>query len=90
MRCIIWDILFSNREGHASLVTEVKQQLQGIKPDLFVLAVGGGGLMNGVLEGLHHVGWGEVPVLAMETNGAHSFAACVQAQEWVELKEITR
>ena len=46
--------------------------------------------MNGVLEGLHHVGWGEVPVLAMETNGAHSFAACVQAQEWVELKEITR
>eukprot|EP00731_Ephydatia_muelleri_P037915 Em0598g2a len=25
-------------EGHASLVTEVQQQLQGIKPDLFVLA----------------------------------------------------
>ena len=78
------------REGHASLVTEVKQQLVGTKPDLFVLAVGGGGLMNGVLEGMHHVGWEDVPVLAMETLGAHSFAACVQAKEWVELKEITR
>ncbi|KAL5478183.1 hypothetical protein EMCRGX_G025076 [Ephydatia muelleri] len=76
-------------EGHASLVTEVQQQLQGIKPDLFVLAVGGGGLMNGVLEGLHHIGWEDVPVVAMETQGAHSFAACVQANAWVELNEIT-
>ena len=82
--------LLSYREGHASLVTEVQQQLQGIKPDLFVLAVGGGGLMNGVLEGLHHIGWEDVPVVAMETQGAHSFAACVQANAWVELNEITR
>lgn len=82
--------VLSCREGHASLVTEVQHQLQGIKPDLFVLAVGGGGLMNGVLEGLHHIGWEDVPVVAMETQGAHSFAACVQANEWVELKEITR
>ena len=72
------------------MVEEVRQQLRGIVPDLIILSVGGGGLMNGVIEGLHQVGWTEVPILAMETHGAHSLAACAEAGEWVELDDITR
>ena len=59
-------------------------------PDLVVVSVGGGGLMNGVLHGMHHAGWQDVPLLAMETDGAHSLYACAEANEWVELDEITR
>ena len=69
---------------------EVAAQLQGLTPDLVVLSVGGGGLMNGVLAGMQRVGWTSVPVLAMETEGAHSFSACAKANRWVELDEITR
>lgn len=72
------------------MVDEIKDQLRGVIPDLVVVAVGGGGLMNGVLEGLHNVGWNDVPVLAMETKGADSFNACVKAGEWTELDAITR
>lgn len=78
------------RYGHASIVEEVKDQLHGLTPDLIVVSVGGGGLMNGVLEGLHRVGWVSVPVLAMETQGADSLNACVKAGEWVALDEISR
>lgn len=76
-------------EGHASLVVEAKEQMKGGKPDVVILSVGGGGLMSGVLQGMHDVGWGDVPLLAMETAGADSFNACVKAGDWVELKEIT-
>ena len=78
------------REGHASLVEEVHTQLRGVTPDLVVLSVGGGGLMNGVLAGMHKVGWTDAPVLAMETEGAHSLNACVQAGKLDELDEIKR
>ena len=69
---------------------EVHTQLHGLTPDLVVLSVGGGGLLNGVLSGMHKVGWTAVPVLAMETEGAHSLNACAQASKWVELDDITR
>ena len=69
---------------------EVKVQLRGVIPDLVVVSVGGGGLMNGVLEGLHRVGWPDVPLLAMETQGADSLNACVKAGGWVALENISR
>lgn len=69
---------------------EIKEQLYGVTPDLMVVSVGGGGLMNGVLEGLHRVGWANVPLLAMETQGADSLNACVKAGDWVALDKITR
>lgn len=78
------------REGHASIVDEVYTQLRGLTPDLVILSVGGGGLMNGVLTGMQQVGWTAVPVLAVETEGAHSLNACAQASKWVELDDITR
>lgn len=68
------------------MIEEVKDQLEGVIPDLVVLSVGGGGLLCGVLEGLHRVGWTKVPVLAMETKGpGGGLNACAEANEWVTL-----
>ncbi|WP_085627304.1 MULTISPECIES: pyridoxal-phosphate dependent enzyme [unclassified Pseudomonas] len=72
--------------GHASLVDEVTKA--GVKPDAVVLSVGGGGLLSGVVEGLQRNGWGDVPVLAVETAGAASLHAAMQAGHPVELERI--
>lgn len=39
---------------------------------------------------MHDVGWTDVPLVAMETKGAHSFDAAIQAGELVTLDAITR
>ncbi len=57
-------------EGHATLVDEMAKA--GPKPDVIIVSVGGGGLMCGVLEGLHRNGWQDVKLLAVETLGAES------------------
>jgi len=54
------------------------------------LSVGGGGLLNGVVEGLRRACWADVPIVAMETIGAHSLNAAMKAGELVTLPEITR
>jgi L-serine/L-threonine ammonia-lyase len=74
-------------QGHASMVDEVAAT--GHKPDAVVLSVGGGGLMAGVVEGLARNGWGDVPVIAVETHGAGSLHAAMQARERVTLDAIT-
>jgi L-serine/L-threonine ammonia-lyase len=73
-------------EGHASLVDELVDQ--GPKPGVLVVAVGGGGLLCGILEGLHRVGWADVPVLAVETDGTASFKAAAEAGRPVTLDAI--
>ena len=73
--------------GHASIIYELAKS--EVKPGLLVVSVGGGGLMCGLLEGLHAVDWQDVPVLAVETHGAASFAASVQAGRLVTLDKIT-
>ncbi|QXH44089.1 pyridoxal-phosphate dependent enzyme [Pseudomonas xanthosomatis] len=73
--------------GHASMVDEVAAA--GFKPDAVVLSVGGGGLLSGVIEGLQRNGWGDVPVLAVETEGAASLHAGMAAGHTVELAGIT-
>jgi len=77
---IIW-------RGHASLVDEVARS--GVKPDVIVLSVGGGGLLCGVVEGLHRHAWNDVPVIAVETEGADSLAQSIRAGHRVELPAIT-
>lgn len=72
--------------GHASLIDEVAQA--GEKPDAVVLSVGGGGLLCGVIEGLRRNGWHDVPVIAVETHGAASFHAAVQAGQGVAIERI--
>ena len=71
------------------MILESKEQLK-TTPDLVVLAVGGGGLLSGVVEGMHEAGWSRVPLLAVETLGADSFASSVAAKEIITLPGITR
>ncbi|MBJ9973926.1 pyridoxal-phosphate dependent enzyme [Pseudomonas sp. S75] len=72
--------------GHASMIDEVARA--GVKPDAVVLSVGGGGLLSGVVEGLQRNGWQDVPVLAVETEGAASLHAAMAAGQPVELDAI--
>jgi len=74
-------------QGHATLVNEVFRS--GLKPDAVVLSVGGGGLLSGVVEGLHRNGWSDIPVFAVETAGAASFHEASKAGHPVELEQIT-
>lgn len=77
-------------EGASTLVDEVAAQLPGGgQPDAVVCSVGGGGLFCGVMRGFDRHGWGDVPVLAMETRGADSLAESLKAGEMVTLPGIT-
>jgi L-serine/L-threonine ammonia-lyase len=74
-------------KGHATIVDEVMRS--GVKPEAIVLSVGGGGLLCGVLEGLQRNGWADIPVIAVETAGADSFAQAARAGDRIELADIT-
>jgi L-serine/L-threonine ammonia-lyase len=74
-------------KGHASMIDEVARA--GVRPDAVVLSVGGGGLLCGVAEGLRRQGWNDVPVIAVETAGADSYAQSLAAGERIELPAIT-
>lgn len=76
---LLWD-------GHATLMDEVNQS--GLRPDAVVLSVGGGGLLCGIVEGLHRNDMTEVPVLAVETEGAASLGASLKAGKHLELDRI--
>lgn len=73
-------------EGHATVIDEVARA--GSKPGAIVLSVGGGGLLSGVVEGLRRNDWRGVPVFAVETEGAASFRAAMEAGHTVELERI--
>lgn len=79
-------------DGHASMIDEAAQDAVRIgleRPDAIVLSVGGGGLLCGVIEGLRRVGWEDVPVIAVETEGADAFARSLTAGESVALGAVT-
>lgn len=71
------------------MVRELKDSLEA-KPGAIVVAVGGGGLLAGVVAGLQQVGWQDVPIIAAETLGAHSFHEALKAGRLVTLPDITR
>ena len=73
--------------GHATMIDEVAAS--GMRPDAVLLSVGGGGLLSGVMEGLARNRWGAVPVLAVETHGAASLHAAMQAGSRVELEAVS-
>ena len=60
-----------------------------MQPAAVILSVGGGGLLLGVLQGLASVGWCDVPVVAMETEGAASLNASIAAGRLVTIPAIT-
>lgn len=73
--------------GHATMIDELARQ--GPKPGAIVLSVGGGGLLCGVVDGLRRNGWADVPVVAVETDGAASLNASLDAGRRVTLDAIT-
>lgn len=73
-------------QGHATVIDEVARA--GLKPDAVVLSVGGGGLLSGVAQGLHRNSWPDVPIIAVETEGAASFHASAKAGHAVQLEQI--
>ncbi|KAM7308017.1 serine dehydratase-like [Ixodes scapularis] len=78
--------------GHASMIVEAEEDLsrRGVtKPSAVVTCAGGGGLLCGIVEGMHRVGWTDVPVLVMETRGAASFRAARDAGRPVAISAMT-
>lgn len=75
-------------EGNATLIGEIIDDLDGT-PDAIIASVGGGGLFCGIQVGLEDHGLPNVPILAVETEGAASLNASLQAGELVTLPEIT-
>jgi len=73
-------------KGHSSIIHEIAEV--GVTPGAIAVSVGGGGLLCGLLEGMHEVGWTDVPILAVETEGTASFAAAVRAGRLVTLDRI--
>lgn len=70
--------------GHATLIDELFEQCRQA-PDAILLAVGGGGLLLGVLEGLRRVGWQQTRVFAVEPEHAASLAPTLSGGEVMEL-----
>jgi L-serine/L-threonine ammonia-lyase len=74
----IWD-------GNATLIDEVANK---VKIDVVICSVGGGGLLSGVVQGLQRNGLSDVPVIAVETEGAASLNSAIKAGELVTLSQI--
>ena len=77
-------------EGHASMIDEAILQAQDMseKFDAVICSVGGGGLLCGVLTGLHRNNCEDVPVIAVETTGTASFNAAMAVGKPVSLSSI--
>lgn len=82
-------IIVVSREGHATIIDEIASKLDG-RPDVVVASVGGGGLMNGLVIGMERNNWKDVPLVAMETEGANCFNEALKAGKVVTLPAITR
>jgi L-serine/L-threonine ammonia-lyase len=56
-------------KGHSSMIHEIKEQLDGEVPRAIVCAVGGGGMLGGLIVGCNDVGWGKgcelLPILPL-------------------------
>ena len=72
------------RFGASTIVEELEE-----RPDAIVCSVGGGGLFSGIQLGLEARGWGDVSILAMETEGAESLSMSLKEGELVTLPAIT-
>ncbi|KAF9533662.1 tryptophan synthase beta subunit-like PLP-dependent enzyme [Crepidotus variabilis] len=59
-------------EGHSSMILEIREQLP-VKPDAIFCSVGGAGLLGGIILGCKDVGWDDVSIGTVETNGCDCF-----------------
>jgi len=78
-------------EGNATMVEEMREQsTEEEGPSVVVCSVGGGGLFNGIVQGLEkQEAWAQTTVLAVETQGADSLAQSLEKGELVTLPGIT-
>lgn len=74
--------------GHSTIIRECSEIMKE-KPSAVICTVGGGGLMCGILEGLHHNGWQDVPLIAVETKGADKLNLSLAKGDVVTLQSIT-
>ncbi|TDV33844.1 L-serine/L-threonine ammonia-lyase [Paraburkholderia caballeronis] len=72
--------------GHSTMIDEIVDEQ--IRFDTIVAAVGGGGLLAGLMTGLQRHGRTDCKVIACETEGAASFAAALKNGSPVRLPEI--
>lgn len=81
----VWD-------GNASIMDELFYQFNELRespPDLVLFSVGGGGMFNGIVQGLETYGWDDTNLLCVETDGAQSLARSMEANEHITLPKIT-
>lgn len=79
-------------EGNATMVDELfslSSVFPGGKPGAVVTVCGGGGLFCGLAMGMEKVGWNDVPIVVVETEGAHSFHEAIKCNKLVFLQSIT-
>jgi len=73
-------------QGHSSIIDECATQMP--QPGKIVVAVGGGGLLSGIFEGMKRNGWNKTTVITAETEGAASFLKSYEAKKVTALTEI--
>lgn len=82
-------------EGHSSMIDEIVQDLKSQhisvnKVKGIVCSVGGGGLYNGIIQGLERHGLADrIPIVGVETNGCHVFNTSLKIGQPVQFKKIT-
>jgi len=76
--------------GNSTVMYEIAAQMPAQSaPDVIICSVGGGGLMNGICQAMDDLSMHDTTVLAMETAGADSLNAALQARELISLDKIT-
>lgn len=76
---LLWD-------GYSSMIDECAEEMD--RPDKIVVAVGGGGLLCGIFEGMKRNGWMDTTVVTCETRGAASFFTSWKEKKVVPLNTI--
>lgn len=77
-------------EGHSTIIDEVVEELgMEQEPSIIVTCCGGGGLINGLVQGCRRYGWINTRVLAMESMGCHSFNKALENDAKPFKMEIT-
>ncbi|KAH0541544.1 hypothetical protein GP486_008708 [Trichoglossum hirsutum] len=84
------DIWSGNATVIEEIVTQMREDIdEGALPDVLVCSVGGGGLLNGLVQGIEAIPDWTPSVLAVETNGTDSLSQSLSAKELITLPGIT-
>ncbi|SMN20090.1 similar to Saccharomyces cerevisiae YCL064C CHA1 Catabolic L-serine (L-threonine) deaminase, catalyzes the degradation of both L-serine and L-threonine [Maudiozyma saulgeensis] len=82
-------------EGHSTLVDEMIESLESQNVPLtkikgIVCSVGGGGLYNGIIQGLERFNLAnKIPIVGVETKGCHVFNTSLKMNKPIQFEKIT-